>query len=355
MNFFLQIFRFFLFFIALFEMVFLCAFVWKNWKNEKVPMVSSSREHVTVTFPSGNGLCRFPLRYSIGFIDPNFHLSKEEFSKALQEAEAVWETGLGKDFFTMDERSGVLSVNLIFDRRQERTDSLKEVSSDISTRESAYENLRADYETLRKSFDRQKAEYDENLRQYEKNASQYETRVQKYNDRLDSYDKLVAEWNAKGGAPPDEYEELQDERDDLKKKASSLEEERDDLGDERKALSKDSSVLNTLSGKINTLAGNLNRMARDLNLTVDTYHQVFGERKEFTTGLYVFDESGRHIDVFQFYDYGDLVFILAHEMGHALGVKHATDSNSLMYPSIDKQKPVLSDEDRKLFESACGN
>lgn len=322
-------------------------------KTGELPTVESSRGVLSTALPFLDDSCRFPLRYRIGSIDSNFHLSREDFSKAIHEAEGIWEKGTGEDLFEEHENTYALPINLVFDNRQERTDSLKEVSSDIDTRKAAYEQLRGEYELSRRHFDQKKMSYDANVKRYEKNLKEYEDRVRKYNEHLRSYEKLVAQWNAEGGAPPDEYEELEDERKSLKKEVSAIEKARDDINGEKTALEKELRSLNALSGEVNTIAGSLNRMASALNLTVDTFNEVFGMREEFTTGLYTKDKTGTRIDVFQFYDHADLVLILAHEMGHALGIEHAAENASIMYPSISGQQPTLTDEDRRLFESVC--
>lgn len=322
-------------------------------KTGKSPIIASSREVLSRVIPALDDSCRFPIAYHVGSLDSNFHLSKEEFSQALFEAEALWETGLGRDLFVASEEETSLPVSLVYDNRQERTDSFKEVSSDIETKKMAFEKLQGEYDDAKKYFDREKLSYDASVERYEKNLREYEDRVKKYQSRLSLYEEQVAEWNASGGAPADEYEELEDRRASLKKEASLLEKNREEMSDQKKALEKKFRTINALVGKVNTIAGSLNRMGRALNLTVDTYNQVFGMREEFTTGLYTRDETGARIDVFQFYDHADLVLILAHEMGHALGVDHAIEISSLMYPSIGAQKSALTDEDRRLFEKAC--
>lgn len=322
-------------------------------KTGKMPTVSSSRAVLSRVIPALDDSCRFPLSYRAGTLDPSFHFSETELLSAIHEAEALWETGLDRDLFVERADADAIPFNLVFDDRQAQTDSLKEASSDIESQKSAYEALRADYESSRKEFDRKQSAYDTRVTQYEQKLREYERRVAKYNDRFQSYEQLVAQWNAQGGAPPDEYDELEDERKSLKKESSMIGEERNSLNNEKASLEKDFGVLNALSGQVNTTAGSLNRMASALNLTVDSYNQVYGMREEFTTGLYTKDASGARIDVFQFYNHADLVLILAHEMGHALGIGHATESESIMYPSVGEQKPVLTEEDRRLFNSVC--
>lgn len=322
-------------------------------KTGRAPTIDSSREVLSKVIPALDDSCRFPISYRIGAIDPSFHFSTEELASALREAETLWETGVGRDLFAASERGAAIPVNLVYDDRQERTDSIKEVFSDIETRKAEFEKLRGEYETAAKEFDRKKEEYESGVKRYEENVAAYESHVKEYHDRLSSYEKQVIEWNAGGGAPTDEYEALEDERKALKQEASDLPDERDDLSDEKRSIEKEFRAVNALAGKVNTLAGSLNRLAAALNMTVDSYNRVFGTREEFTTGLYTRDESGERIDVFQFYDRADLVLILAHEMGHALGVGHASEVSSIMYPSVGEQEPSLSEEDRRLFAEAC--
>ena len=319
----------------------------------KMPTVSQSRAVIAKVIPALDDSCRFPKSYHVGAIDPNFHLSEAEFLAAIHEAEAVWETGLGRKVFAERSDSDAIPFNLVFDDRQAQTDSSKEASSDIDDRKAAYDSLLVAHESIRKEFDQKKSAYDARVGRYEKRLRSYESRFEKYRDRLREYEQSVAEWNAKGGAPSDEYKKLEDERSSLNKESSALDDDRKSMNEEKASIEKDLQALNAFSGRVNTMAGSLNRMASALNLTVDTYNRIFGSREEFTTGLYTKDAAGARIDVFQFYDHDDLVLILAHEMGHAFGIGHATERASIMYPSIGEQKLALTDEDRRLFESVC--
>lgn len=322
-------------------------------KTGEVPTVDSSREVLSKVIPALDMSCRFPLSYRIGVIDPRFHLSDAELAEAIREAEAIWEQGLERELFERNDTTGAMPIHLVFDSRQARTESLKEASSDIEVKRVEFEKLQREYERARSDFDAEKSAYDTRVGRYEKSLRDYEERAQKYTDRFRSYEAQVVAWNAEGGAPPDEFEELEDRRESLKKESSALEKARGDLNDEKKSLEAMLRALNALAGEVNTIGGSLNRLAIALNVTVDSYNRVYGVREEFTTGLYTEENGEARIEVFQFYDYDDLVLILAHEMGHALGVQHASDPSSLMHPSIGGQLPALSDEDRNLFAKIC--
>ncbi|HAI54618.1 MAG TPA: peptidase, partial [Acinetobacter nosocomialis] len=53
----------------------------------------------------------------------------------------------------------------------------------------------------------------------------------------------------------------------------------------------------------------------------------------FHKGLF----SHNQIQIYGFSSFDDLRLTLAHEFGHALGLKHTTDPKSLMYPRLKEQ------------------
>ncbi len=62
--------------------------------------------------------------------------------------------------------------------------------------------------------------------------------------------------------------------------------------------------------------------------------------------------DGKQIFIYEFSSIDDLRLTLAHEFGHALGLKHTRDPKSLMYPRIKDQDAKdfqLTDTDLKLL------
>ena len=69
-------------------------------------------------------------------------------------------------------------------------------------------------------------------------------------------------------------------------------------------------------------------------------------------GLYVSDDKGRKIDIYFNISKDETVHTLAHEMGHALGIGHVQDANSIMYPKTNIVLS-LSVDDINALNKAC--
>ncbi|HEV8677565.1 MAG TPA: matrixin family metalloprotease [Candidatus Paceibacterota bacterium] len=71
-------------------------------------------------------------------------------------------------------------------------------------------------------------------------------------------------------------------------------------------------------------------------------------------GLYTSDASGTRITIYAFQDKNELMRTLIHEFGHALGLGHVSNPDSIMYPSNDaSQSTTLTKEDLAELSRAC--
>jgi hypothetical protein len=91
--------------------------------------------------------------------------------------------------------------------------------------------------------------------------------------------------------------------------------------------------LNGLAHEVNAVGAEINHIAETYNQGVATYRERFGASRQFVEGEY----DGREINVYQFYDTSDLTLVLAHEMGHALGIRHVQNPRSIMYMLMGQQ------------------
>jgi len=269
--------------------------------------------------------CQVPISYTGGEIDDSFGLSKDVALEAIADAEAVWEAVAGKELFTYDPTDGAMVVNFIYDERQAYADAEAETRAELNAAQSINESLNTQYEKLVTTY----------------NALQqtYEAKVSAYQSQLKTYNETVARYNRAGGAPQAEYERLQAE-------GEALEDTRIELETEEKKLQ-------SLVDQINTISERGNQVVERYNEEVETYNDTFGEAREFTQGTYT---SNGTIDIYSFEDQYELRLVLAHELGHALGIDHVSGTESVMYFLIGGQlNPVaLTANDTAALAAICG-
>lgn len=260
--------------------------------------------------------CTKPLEYSIGTVNPNFQLSESDFRSAIAEAEAVWETPTHKNYFDYSP-SGKLKVSLIYDSRQQATDKLKSLGFEI--------------DSSKKSFDSLNAQYHEMVSSYQDDKSELDRLIAEYNSEKSSYEAHLRSWNPNTGTQA-QYNQLKSEADQVNSLARQINEKKDEI--------------NQLVETINASASYLNQLGSSLNLNVATYNKVGASNgTEFEEGVYVSDSSGKKIEIYEFANHDQLVRVLAHEMGHALGLEHVDDPNAIMYKlnQSSNQTPTPAD------------
>lgn len=274
--------------------------------------------------------CHLPVAYTVGAIDSGFKLSEERLLQAVDKAAAVWEKAAGEDLFVYKKdlpafpAGGSMPINLVYDSRQAITqqnnvlkDAIDQTSGTVGSVKAAYDAAQAAYSQSKQEFLATQAHYEQSL---------------------DSYNATVKYWNARGGAPQKEYAALQSQKESLRVEAQSLESKRISL--------------NAQTATLNSLGERYNSLVKEVNANVGTINRTAG--REFEEGLYTKNGLGAKIDIYEYSDEDKLVRVLAHELGHSLGLGHNTNPKSIMYSINESGNMVPTAEDMASLKEVCG-
>ncbi|MEN9881128.1 MAG: hypothetical protein RLZZ308_311 [Candidatus Parcubacteria bacterium] len=264
--------------------------------------------------------CVSPMGYTIGTLDPRFGISKETLQKEVDSAVQAWNNTAGKTLFVRSEK-GPLTITLTYDERQATTVSI------------GY--LRMEIENTKQNADSIKQLYEEEKVAYLRDSDQFNKDTESYTLRHDAYNKKVNDYNAKGGATKSEYDIMMTELEQLKTEIKSLEERRIALLDTMNRI-------NEYVARYNDLVAYANSLIRKSNTLSD---------KKITEGRFI--PSSNTIEIFQYADLIKFKRVLLHELGHAIGINHTENIQSIMFSFNSGTSTTFSVEDIAALRAVC--
>jgi hypothetical protein len=268
------------------------------------------------------------LKYRIGSVDRRFALSRQEVSDAIHQAVLLWEKAIGHTIFKEDPH-GDIRIDFVYDKRQAVTDSLKPISVEIDNAKASYDELMSRYEKI-------KVEVGQIKDAYTSDYNSYLTSLNAYQTELDAA-------NQKFTVSKDEFQRFEKKKHDLDLQLVALQVK-------RSALQKSVDDLNNMVAEIGEISSSHNSQIMNYK---HTRKDLSGE---FDAGRYEMNIYGeKTITIYHVKDRDKLVRALAHELGHAQGLKHSRNPESIMYYLNRSDTIKLLPEDILAMQARCSN
>jgi hypothetical protein len=247
-------------------------------------------------------ICRHPLRLSIGQVDPQFSLERAALAAAVGKAAAEWNDATGRHWFQFVDTGGI-AVNLLFDGRQEslqqRSDEERKIAEAIAALNRIQQDLRTEEDVLHARAS-----------QWESSRNAYEAQAAVYNSR-------VVDISRNEAIDQEEALALEQERRKLAGIQRTLEEARQDLG--------------RLQGETLRKAEQVHAQEVQIQNQLSDFKARFPpipfKEAEHIRGALV-----NEINIYAVTDLEELHRALLHEMGHAIGLAHSVEIDSIMAP-----------------------
>ncbi len=271
--------------------------------------------------------CSEPVSYYVADIDPRFDITKNQLIRLLDAAGALWGDAVNRRLLHYDP-DGDVAIQLIYDERQQLIEEERGFTNEIQMERMKFDRLHRDY--IRSS-----EQYDKTLERYNSLLEEYDEKVQMHHDELQ-------QWNSEGGVPEGEEQRVRGREEELGRMRGDLLVRKNDLDRTGKALEDLTDRLNEIS-------------TRQDGLIVE-YNEQFSGEYRFNQGEYKNASGQQSIHIYHYKSLNHLRLVLAHELGHALGLGHVDAPSSVMYPVVESDNTSelrLTMEDITAIQNRC--
>ena len=269
--------------------------------------------------------CGSIVTYRIGQVDERFGVSRSEFSQLVKKAADTWSVPFSAPLFE-ETSNGKILIEMVYDHRQEATQNMAQLGAD------AGENL--------KSYAVLKGQHDKLLKEYARKKEALERNAAEYNRRREAYLEENRAALHRGRVSGETHQYLQEERAALSAMYAELPKRQKELAE--------------IAAKAEQLVPQMTNFAGQHKTYKTAYNKEAGRLKGgFCIGAY-YRYGGKSIIIYQYADKDHLVQTLAHEFGHALGIRHLGDRNALMFPyDTGKRVEKLAPADISALKDKC--
>jgi hypothetical protein len=297
--------------------------------------------HTSIDVPDAAGRifahapCAIPVHYHVGETDPRFGFDELAVTVAIAEAANLWQAWSGAPLFIESTQPGAMLVSLEFDQRQ--------AAAKIRSA------LRTDMERDRRGLEEDEALLRHWSERIERARLAHDRAIDDLRARGLAHEAAVDAWNASGNARTEAGRRiLETEREALWFASEDAERMAEDLRGEIAAY--------------NRRATDTRQRAADYDARVARYNEASPDGA-VESGAYSYTPTqGRRIEIFRAETYDELVWVLAHELGHALGIGHVEDPAAIMNPMLHDEPRlgeagpmILAEADRHALAEVCGD
>ncbi|TYP95401.1 Matrixin [Fodinibius salinus] len=228
----------------------------------------------------------------------------------MEDVEALWKTALDKEVLEYRPEEGLVDIHIVFGKEQQRTKKEKQLSQRVQRLKKQILTRKENLERLRKTYEKRKRDFD-------KNRNAYLVAIKSFNTQIEQWNKQ------RGGIPPGKKKEVKQMERDIKRLERKVKRKRQNTEMMRK--------------RVNNKLEQVNRLVKKQKNTIDEYKKRFSEARKFNQGQFIAKKDELRINIYQYRNRAELKTVLAHEAGHAMGIRHVDNPKALMNDMLDEQ------------------